>query len=718
MLKKQELTTGHSSTAYQVSGDLYISQEHISNNHLVPMQIKKRIQPFIGRKNKLEKLIKILEPGNIVTIHGIGGVGKTALALQSLWNICTGCDKNLPPKKFSKGIIYFSFLEKRNPEYVFDHIVRSFDERAHDTSKDAAFRYLSRCKELLLVLDNAEEANNIQSVLDICNDCCVLIISRKKSDVFGLEIELKSFGIDDSLKLFNRILGNSDDRVTKTICDYVGGLPLAIQLIAKYLYITKQNPVEYQKSLIDKPFHALATSYISNKSIPRLLEKSLEQVSTHGSDKVLSIIGMLSYSPFRIELISKICTNIDRAIGFNKILNQLYNFGILNKIGEKYSLSHILIYRYINEYFKISTKLIKLTLKYYIEYLAISLKSYNFIELENERNHLIRIFNLSVDKKELWEESLDLAYHLNDFLLNCGYAFDLKNILKISVNISKKLGNIRYEGLFCNLLGNIYFDSGDINEAKIKYDHALKYFQINGSDEDLCQSYENMGNLFHHLGNNKESIYYYNKALELSQKINNKSIESSLLVDLGNVYIDLDQKNALKYYVKALKISKKYNFLNTLSVSIGSIGNIFYHKGFHEIAIKNYNEALELSKKIHFKHSEMTQYGNLGDIYRERNELREAEKFLEKALSISREIDNQINECFWTNKIGKLKISQGNIDESLKFFFKALDICRRAKISFLEESILCSLGSAYQKLGNKEISEKYYKKANDIKWDS
>ncbi|MEM7113077.1 MAG: hypothetical protein AAF614_11640, partial [Chloroflexota bacterium] len=53
----------------------------------VPMEKPPRVIHFTNREEDLAKLMKDLQPGRVITLCGPGGIGKTALAAETVWRL-------------------------------------------------------------------------------------------------------------------------------------------------------------------------------------------------------------------------------------------------------------------------------------------------------------------------------------------------------------------------------------------------------------------------------------------------------------------------------------------------------------------------------------------------------------------------------------------------------------------------------------------------------
>lgn len=118
-----------------VAGDYYAARSPSGK----PLQRPPRAEHFTDREQELEQLLVQLKLGQVATLCGPGGIGKTALAAEAIWTLVPEPE---PPALFPDGVIFHSFYNQPASALALEHIVRSFDETAQDTSPSAALRLL------------------------------------------------------------------------------------------------------------------------------------------------------------------------------------------------------------------------------------------------------------------------------------------------------------------------------------------------------------------------------------------------------------------------------------------------------------------------------------------------------------------------------------------------------------------------------------------------
>jgi predicted ATPase len=203
-----------------------------------------RVTPFFGRVEEVAHLLTLLRTPDtrLITIHGIGGIGKTRLALE----VAEQAHADFP-----EGVYYAALTAYDAPEDV----VRVSAERiglAVETGGDLAarlIRYL-RAKRILLVLDNFEHLLDggtfVADLLQQAPQVRVLATSRERLNLYG-ETVFTLGGLQDAdsaVALFIQRARSArrefapDEGARETIwriCQRVEGMPLAIELAAGWV---------------------------------------------------------------------------------------------------------------------------------------------------------------------------------------------------------------------------------------------------------------------------------------------------------------------------------------------------------------------------------------------------------------------------------------------------------------------------------------------------
>jgi predicted ATPase/class 3 adenylate cyclase len=239
-----------------------------------PGNLPLQVTSFIGRERELARVAAALREARVVTLTGVGGVGKTRLALQVAAEV-------LPT--FRDGAWLVELAPVRDREGVAGAVVAEFGitTRAGMTLQETLVEFF-RTKELLLVLDNCEHvldavAELIEGLVHSCRRLIVLATSREGLALDGERIvAVPSLIAPDpgagtavaakaeAVQLFAERARAADDTFVLDegnvmsvvgVCRRLDGVPLAVELAAARLQV--MSPGELVSAL-DRRFDALA----------------------------------------------------------------------------------------------------------------------------------------------------------------------------------------------------------------------------------------------------------------------------------------------------------------------------------------------------------------------------------------------------------------------------------------------------------------------------
>jgi predicted ATPase/DNA-binding SARP family transcriptional activator len=237
--------------------ELVALQQAILRHEVEPVRVEEpphnlpaRLTSFVGRERELDELGHAIRGHRLVTLTGVGGSGKTRLALEA-------AEAQLGA--WTGGVWLVELAPLTDPDLVAAVIARSLGVAERPDAPIAVpLRDHLRAAELLLVLDNCEHvvdacSDQVASLLTGCPDLHVLATSRVPLAIAGelevevdpLEVPAGAASVDEverspAVRLFvdrARLTEGVDDppaslETAARICRELDGLPLAIELAA------------------------------------------------------------------------------------------------------------------------------------------------------------------------------------------------------------------------------------------------------------------------------------------------------------------------------------------------------------------------------------------------------------------------------------------------------------------------------------------------------
>lgn len=211
----------------------------------VPAQLPADVPGFMGRRKALATLDRRVEAGRRVLITGPGGIGKTALAVR--W-------ARLNRERFTDGQLYvnlrgFDDTAPLRPGQALTHLLRGLGVAADGIPPDvdsaaALFRSLTDGRSLVLLLDNARDADQVRPLLPGSAGVAVLITSRHRMPglvaVDGVRpVGLEPLAYNEAIALMSDLVDDGrlggDAGAAEALADLCDRLPLALRIVSARL---------------------------------------------------------------------------------------------------------------------------------------------------------------------------------------------------------------------------------------------------------------------------------------------------------------------------------------------------------------------------------------------------------------------------------------------------------------------------------------------------
>ena len=515
---------------------------------------KKPSKIFTGRKDKLSDIENAFNQSEIITITGIGGIGKTELILKFIDSFKDKQKEKINWLDFTESTNFDNFIVASG----FEVIIPS---NKTEIEKFSAFKDKVNEHERIIIWDNFHDNTDdtFNRFLEFSerrlNKSNILIISRTNEKTSRYKnIELTDFkeSFEFAKALINERYKQSEltDEEIKDICNYTKGHPLAIELtlnLCKSMSINKVlGKLSQHKKGIDELSH-------------RLFEDILEQGSTSREEKEF----LYQFSIFK-ERVSEEAVEVIFGEACFQTLPSLRDKYLI-EFEQKHYDTHPLIREFCYRKLENKKDLHNRAATYFI-----SKRTEKLDTLREER-----IFHHLKGAENYIELEQTIEKYGRDYIRQAFYKL-LQEMIAIAnkKDIETPLYNI--------LLGDIY-------ETKGEWDNALKYFEKakdNQTVEELAvEGLLKSGNIYRKKGIIEKAFKLFKDAEEISKV---KGFQKYIAWSYNNIAIIKQKKRkineALKLFQNALTISKNLNIEEDIATLYNNIGYIILILNIKNIA--------------------------------------------------------------------------------------------------------------------------------------
>ncbi len=482
------------------------------------------------------------------------------------------------------------------------------------------------------------------------------------------------------------------------------------------------NKINLVLNLINKDFKIL---FISNSKIKDIRDYEIGTLSiddasalfinycpTNEIEKVKKIVSYCGYHTFFLKLLAKRIRsneyNLDDIIAKfeNKELISLQD-GDINMIINS-NIQKLLFMQQLDiEYMTLLKRLSALPS---IEIKANFIKELLKEEVEEKLNSLVSWGWIS--KRG---DSYKLHHILKNYILNYNHA-TFNDIASIVEYFNMLISDSHSAEAVINAKKNLLY----LKSLKI----ILQTFDIQHST--ISTFYENLGNIYYHLGEYDKALEISHKSLKLLIKANG---EDSIKVaqnynDLGLVYKSKkDYGRALSLLKKALLIRIKLlgnTHINTAR-SYNNVGLVYRLSGNYDEALKYFNKGLVINESILGKYSINISYiyNNIALTYQEILDYKKAQLFFQKAIKIREKhlgknhLDTAMaysNLAILYRDIKKYSRALSLLKKSIEIYTTILGETHQRSISNYNKMALI-----YQDMNSEQLAMDYIKKVLKIK---
>jgi len=664
----------------------------------LPNNLPHRLTRFIGRQHEVEEVRRLLGENRLVTLTGVGGTGKTRLALE--------CASSLL-ETFTDGVWFVDLGAASDGSNVPEAVIRELDIKPErgELPVDALGKHVQR-KHMLLILDTCEHlidacAQLAETLLHGSPGLRVLATSREALRIEGeiawsvppLSTLPEAGGSNeitecDAVLLFldrakiacpSFTLTSENVLMVAELCRRLEGLPLAIELAAANLTATVLDDMVAR---LDDRFRLLTRG---NRTAPmrhQTLSATIDWSYALLNDSERAVLRRVSTfaGGFTPEAATAICE--DARIEDTQVDDLLWSL-----VGKSLLIFDVTLgsgrFRLLD------------TVR---EYAEEKLQEAGEADIYQRRH---RDFYLQLTQRA------DTRGPAQREWLGC-LEMELEN-LRAALAWSEASGEIE-EGLRLaaeNAMA-VFWDRNQHAEEGLDWLQRLLDKSGTAANATVAEGLSRLGTLHDILGHLDQAKDVLEKSVDMSRSLGDENCLATALVALGNVEKNLGNvERAKAVYEETLALDRRIGRRTGVAACLGNLGSVYLYEGDYEAALRVLQEGLDLSRKLGHKRKEAGILNMLGSVYDHLGQDSRSKACYEDSLRIAQEIDAKNLECwYWvelgTRGLGHQTFPRGDPEECREYLDHAVTLARETEdvslqfIVLLNEAMLLSSLNDYK----------------------
>ncbi|MFE5700519.1 protein kinase [Rhodococcus koreensis] len=585
---------------------------------------------FVGRRHELTEVKNLLAKARLVTLTGIGGVGKTRLALRVAAAV---------QREYADGARLVELGELRDESSLVDAIVGAVGLRDHSPRplQEVLVEFLAP-REVLVILDNCEHlveavAELAETLLRVCPGLRILATSREPLGIGGEAVlrvpplavpdperkpSLRGLPKYDAVSLFAEraaaavpgfAITEDNAAAVAGICHRLDGLPLPIELAAARL--RAMSPEQILGRLTDR--YTLLTR--GNRGAPtrqqtlRLCIDWSFELCTAGEQLVWGRVAVFAGS-FELDAAEQVC-GADLETGeLLDTLTSLVEKSILIR-EESGSVVRLRMLGTLREYgyekLEQTGEAVALRRRHrdWYEALAldaeaewISARQLDWIaRLKREQPNLREALEFSVDD----DPAAGLRTAAALFLFWGSQGLYNEGRRWIDLLLARHAGPPTYDSIKALFRDSVMADvQGDLQAGAALVEEA-RTLTAHTSDPMMRAVVDYAdGMLAVCSGDLARACTHLESALAEFRTRGDRTLETSVLFPLGLAYgLSGRTDQAIECHERALSITERYGETMYRSYSLWALGIVVWQQGDADRAVRLLEQSLELTRKVH-----------------------------------------------------------------------------------------------------------------------
>ncbi|MET0234579.1 MAG: tetratricopeptide repeat protein [Kibdelosporangium sp.] len=709
----------------------------------IPAQLPADVTGFAGREMQIEALDALVPEGSqatavvIVTIEGIAGVGKTALAVHWAHRV----RNRYPDGQLYVDLRGYASGAPVRPLDVLSRFLHALGVPAEQVPIDVEegmglYRTLLANRRVLIVLDNAGGVDQVRPLLPGSAGCLVLVTSRGRLGGLSARegahrLALDGLHPDEAKALLARMIGvdrmRDEPASVADLLDACAYLPLALRIAAANINSGPHAEISAYTADLRRQgrLAGLAVEGDEQGAVQAAFDLSYAQLEPD-SQNLFRLLGLVPGSDFSADAAIALTAGTPGEV--RRWLGHLVSANLVHpETGDRYKLHDLLaeyagirareddigpaMSRLLDFYLHTAHAATRLLFPdtarlpapemgqgVHVPALADETEAIGW--LDAERPNLIAAVNWAAGagpRRYAWL----ITDALRGYFISRGHGVDGLETCHVALRASRQEGDQLAEASMLDILGLVYYNLSDYQRAITEHNEALALNRKIDNRAGEASSLHNLGRVHSQLGRPAQAASYYSQALTINRETGNRVGEATGLNYIGVAQLSLGRPDqALSWHKQSITLARELGNRYVEARALNGAGLAHWAMGELDNAVQCHLRALATCRQIGDRHGEVTTIICLAETHCDAGRYRRAVVLARTGITQGRQLGERRHEVSGLEIVATAHMRRGHTDIALGHYREALQLARDIEFRYGETSVLIGMSAALRRAGH------------------
>jgi tetratricopeptide (TPR) repeat protein/transcriptional regulator with XRE-family HTH domain len=649
---------------------------------LPPHQLPPAPRHFAGRAAELRAMTAALEDATdgaavlVTAVDGTAGIGKTALALHWAHQV---------HDRFPDGELYVNLrgFDPGGTAVMATEALRRFlgavgvaaaQIPADLDAQAAAYRSRLAGRRMLILLDNARDADQVRPLLPGTPGCLVLVTSRNQmpglvavNGAYPLTLDL--LGANEASQLLTRRLGaqrtGAEPDAVEEIVAYCAGLPLALALAAAHAATRPQHPLRRSAEQLRDRRHRLNELSASEPTtdLHAVFSWSYDALSAAGA-RLFRLLGLHPVPDVSAAAAASLTGLRQRQV--RQLLAELVRVSLITEHSPGRYGCHDLLHAYASE----------LTQAYDAEPDRRGAR-HRMLDHYLHTGHAAALL-IYPERDPITVQPAQpgvIVEHLADATAATAWLTTEHRVLMAAIADALANGFPMHTWQLAWSLTTIHDRHGHWHDWVVAQEAAVAAAGRLADSAAQGIAHRLLGRAYTRVGRHEDAQEQLRYALDAFEAVGERTRQAHTHLDLADTLLDTEQhREALAHVRRALALYRATGHQVGQADALAGIGLVLAMLGDHATALGYCEQALALHQALGHSFGQATTWDNLGLVHQQLGHHTEAAKCYRQAAALLREAGDRYFGAQVTTRLGDAQQAGGNTEAARQSWQQALEI--------------------------------------------